>query len=82
MNHRKLSAGEVAGTYHITAPVTEAELLSITNAFARRRLARGRKISQPASVICFEELFLSTIDSQVSTPVKWSCGPWPATPLW
>ncbi|WP_442488845.1 RadC family protein [Halomonas litopenaei] len=54
MNHRKLSAGEIAGTYRITAPVTEAELLSIAKAFARRRLARGRKITQP--VLAFEYL--------------------------
>ncbi|BCB07237.1 hypothetical protein HHSLTHF2_11270 [Vreelandella venusta] len=42
MNHRKLHAGETAGTYRITDTVTEAELLSIAKAFASRRLARVR----------------------------------------
>lgn len=54
MHHRKLSAGETAGTYRIIDPVTESELLSIAKAFARRRLARGRKITQPA--LAFEHL--------------------------
>lgn len=40
MNHRKLSAGETAGTYRITDTVTEAELLSIAKAFARRPRVR------------------------------------------
>ncbi|CAO1662009.1 RadC family protein [Salinicola sp. NYA28a] len=54
MHHRKLSAGEAAGTYRITDTVTEAELLSIAKAFARRRLARGRKLTKPA--LAFEHL--------------------------
>ncbi|MDZ7852292.1 MAG: DNA repair protein RadC [Halomonas sp.] len=54
MNHRKLSAGEVAGTYHITSPITEAELISIARGFARRKLARGRKLTQPT--LAFEYL--------------------------
>lgn len=42
-----LSAGETAGTYRIHGTVTEAELLSIAKACARRRLARELKITKP-----------------------------------
>ncbi|MDX5377659.1 MAG: hypothetical protein LPK08_09120 [Halomonas sp.] len=48
MHHRKLSAGETAGTYRITDTVTEAELSGIAQTFAKRRLTRGRNNTQPA----------------------------------
>ncbi|SHE75783.1 DNA repair protein RadC [Modicisalibacter ilicicola DSM 19980] len=69
MNHRKLSAGETAGTYRITAPVTEAELLSIAQAFARRRLARGRKISQPALAFKYLQVLLQDYEHEVFSVV-------------
>ncbi|MFS8150135.1 hypothetical protein [Vreelandella titanicae] len=46
MPHSKLKAGEVAGTYHVTSPVTETDI--ITMALAWRKLAKGHKISQPS----------------------------------
>ena len=69
MNHRKLSAGETAGTYRITAPVTEAELLSIAKAFARRRLARGRKITQPALAFEYLQILLQDYEYEVFSAV-------------
>lgn len=69
MNHRKLSAGETAGTYRITAPVTEAELLSIAKAFARRRLARGRKITQPALAFEYLQILLQDYEHEVFSAV-------------
>jgi DNA repair protein RadC len=65
MNHRKLVAGEVAGTYQVTAPVTEAELLGIAKAFARRRLARGRKITQPALAFEYLQVLLQEYEHEV-----------------
>jgi DNA repair protein RadC len=65
MNHRKLSAGETAGTYRITDQVTEAELLSIAKAFARRRLARGRKITQPALAFDYLQVLLQDYEHEV-----------------
>ncbi|MFC0267916.1 JAB domain-containing protein [Kushneria aurantia] len=65
MNHRKLSAGETAGTYRITDTVTEAELLSIARAFARRRLARGRKITQPALAFEYLQVLLQDYEHEV-----------------
>jgi DNA repair protein RadC len=69
MNHRKLSAGETAGTYRINAPVTEAELLSIAKAFARRRLARGRKITQPALAFEYLQILLQDYQHEVFSAV-------------
>ncbi|MCG6658525.1 DNA repair protein RadC [Halomonas campisalis] len=69
MHHRKLSAGEVAGTYHVTAPVTEAELLSIAQAFARRRLARGRKITQPALAFEYLQILLQDYEHEVFSAI-------------
>ena len=69
MNHRKLSAGEIPGTYHITAPVTEAELLSIAQAFARRRLAKGRKITQPALAFEYLQVLLQDYEHEVFSAI-------------
>ncbi|GKW48605.1 RadC family protein [Halomonas sp. NCCP-2165] len=69
MNHRKLRAGEVAGTYRITDTVTEAELLSIAKAFARRRLAKGRKITQPALAFEYLQILLQEYEHEVFSAV-------------
>ncbi|MEQ5858438.1 DNA repair protein RadC [Halomonas litopenaei] len=69
MYHRKLSAGENAGTYRITDTVTEAELLSIAKAFARRRLARGRKITQPALAFEYLQILLQDVEHEVFSAV-------------
>tara|TARA_B100000700_G_scaffold59109_1_gene64260 strand:- start:59224 stop:59721 length:498 start_codon:yes stop_codon:yes gene_type:complete len=69
MHHRKLSAGEAAGTYRITDTVTEAELLSIARAFARRRLARGRKITQPALAFEYLQVLLQDYEHEVFSAV-------------
>ncbi|MDL0433673.1 DNA repair protein RadC [Marinobacter sp. TBZ242] len=69
MNHRKLSAGETAGTYRITDTVTEAELLSIAKAFARRRLARGRKITQPTLAFEYLQILLQDYEHEVFSAI-------------
>lgn len=64
MHHRKLKAGEMAGTYDITAPITEAELVSIAQAFARRRLARGR-ITRPDLVFDYLQVLFQGYEHEV-----------------
>nr|WP_298522111.1 DNA repair protein RadC [uncultured Halomonas sp.] len=65
MNHRKLKAGEIAGTYHVTAPVTEAELMGIAQGFAKRKLARGRKLTQPALVFEYLQVLFQGYEHEV-----------------
>lgn len=45
MLHYKLKAGEIPGTYLVTAPVTDDELLTIANQIARTRLASGEAVT-------------------------------------
>jgi len=52
----KFKAGEVAGTYHVTSPITETDIITMAKRFLRRKLAKGRKISQPSQA--FEHLQL------------------------
>ena len=41
MRYHKLRAGEIPGTYVVTEPVTEQDLLLMANQIARKRLAKG-----------------------------------------
>ncbi|MCG4787520.1 hypothetical protein L0N33_19555, partial [Roseburia faecis] len=45
MRYHKLKAGECPGTYVVTEPVTEQDLLRIANQIARKRLAKGTAIT-------------------------------------
>lgn len=45
MRYHKLKAGECPGTYVVTEPVTEQDLLCIANQIARKRLAKGSAIT-------------------------------------
>ncbi|XKH61890.1 DNA repair protein RadC (plasmid) [Halomonas sediminis] len=65
MTHTKLRAGEVTGTYHVTAPVTEADIISMAKRFARRRLAKGRKITQPSQAFEHLQLLLQDYEHEV-----------------
>lgn len=69
MTHCKLVAGEVAGTYHVTEAVTEIELLQIAKRLARRRLARGRKITQPALAFEYLQILLQDYEHEVFSAV-------------
>ncbi|PXY00356.1 JAB domain-containing protein [Halomonas sp. LBP4] len=69
MTHRKLVAGEVAGTYHVIDAVTEGELLQIAQRLARRRLARGRKITQPALAFEYLQVLLQEYEHEVFSAV-------------
>ncbi|RWT30804.1 hypothetical protein DN612_14090 [Aeromonas caviae] len=45
MLHQKLAAGEQPGTYRVTDLVTDEDLLSIAQAVARQKLAKGIAIT-------------------------------------
>ncbi|GAA0568061.1 DNA repair protein RadC [Halomonas salifodinae] len=65
MHHAKLVAGEVAGTYHVTAPVTETDILQMARALARRRLAKGRKITQPVQAFDYLQTLMQDYEHEV-----------------
>lgn len=69
MSHRKLIAGELAGTYHVTEAVTESDLLQIAKALARRRLAKGRKITQPRLAFEYLQVLLQDYEYEVFSAV-------------
>ncbi|WP_155705875.1 MULTISPECIES: hypothetical protein [unclassified Halomonas] len=48
MPHSKLKPGEVAGSYHVTSPVTETDIITMAQHFAWRKLAKDHNISQPS----------------------------------
>lgn len=59
MNITNLRAGELPGTYVVTEPVTDTELMRLAKLLAKRRLARGRKIDSPAEVHrCLQTLLM------------------------
>ena len=65
MTHAKLKAGEVAGTYHVTSPVTETDIITMAKRFARRTLAKGRKITQPSQAFEHLQLLLQDYEHEV-----------------
>lgn len=65
MAHSKLKAGEVAGTYLVTSPVTETDIIAMAKRFARRKLAKGRKISQPSQAFEYLQLLLQDYEHEV-----------------
>ncbi|MBO1110187.1 hypothetical protein J2R62_18955, partial [Plesiomonas shigelloides] len=48
MHYHKLKAGEIPGTYVVTEPVTESDLLRMTNTVARKRQTKGVSIAYTA----------------------------------
>ena len=65
MPHSKLKAGEVAGTYLVTSPVTETDIITMAKRFARRKFAKGRKISQPSQAFEHLQLLLQDYEHEV-----------------
>ncbi|WP_061292020.1 JAB domain-containing protein [Azotobacter vinelandii] len=50
MKLHKLKAGEIAGSYIIDSPVTEADILRLALQLAARRMARGKPLTDPLQV--------------------------------
>ncbi|WP_163558810.1 DNA repair protein RadC [Halomonas sp. NO4] len=69
MTDGKLVAGKVAGTYRVTEAVTESELLQFAKRLAKRRLARGRKITQPALAFEYLQVLLQDYEHEVFSAV-------------
>lgn len=65
MTHSMLKAGEVPGTYHVVEPVTEADIINLAKGFARRKLARGCKITQPSHAFEHLRLLLQDYEHEV-----------------
>ena len=65
MTHAKLKAGEVAGTYHVTSPVTETDIITMAKRFVRHKLAKGRKITQPYQAFEHLQLLLQDYEHEV-----------------
>lgn len=65
MTHAKLKAGEVTGTHLVTSPVTETDINTMTKLFARRKLAKGRKITQPSQAFEHLQILLQDYEHEV-----------------
>lgn len=65
MTHAKFKAGEVAGTYLVTSPVTETDIITMAKRFAQRKLAKGRKITQPSQAFEHLQLLLQGYEHEV-----------------
>ncbi|MCP1318687.1 DNA repair protein RadC [Vreelandella lionensis] len=65
MPHSKFKAGEVEGTYLVTSPVTETDIIAMAKRFARRKLAKGRKISKPSQAFEHLQLLLQDYEHEV-----------------
>ncbi|TDX23307.1 DNA repair protein RadC [Modicisalibacter xianhensis] len=65
MSTAKFQAGEVAGTYQVASVVTEADIFHMAKQLARRRLARGRVISQPARAFDYLQVLLQDYEHEV-----------------
>ncbi|RUR31157.1 RadC family protein [Vreelandella nanhaiensis] len=65
MKHTKLKAGEMVGTYLVTSPVTENDIITMAKRFTRRKLAKGRKITQPSQAFEHLQLLLQDYEHEV-----------------
>lgn len=65
MKYHKFRAGEEAGTYVVTGPVTEADILQMARQLSRDRLAKGRKIEQPAIAFGYLQALMRDYQQEV-----------------
>lgn len=65
MKFQKLATGEQPGTYTVTAPVTEEEILDMAGKLAKRRLAKGRLISSPSIAFLHIKTLLQNCEHEV-----------------
>ncbi len=65
MLHHKLIAGEIPGTYRVTDLVTDDDLLTIAQAVARQKLAKGEAITDKHLVHQALQGLLQTRDREV-----------------
>ena len=65
MKLHKLRAGETTGTYIMESPVTEADILHMAQQLARKRLARGRPLTEPQGVFAHLQTLLQHYEHEV-----------------
>lgn len=65
MAYHKLKTAEVAGTYDVESPVTEADILKMARQLSRRRLARGRTITHPEQTCRYLQVLLKDYEYEV-----------------
>ncbi|PVU64762.1 DNA repair protein RadC, partial [Plesiomonas shigelloides] len=65
MHYHKLKAGEIPGTYVVTEPVTEIDLLRMANQVARKRLAKGVSIASTTDTAQRLQTLLQDRDHEV-----------------
>ncbi len=65
MRYHKLKAGECPGTYVVTEPVTEQDLLRMANQIARKRLAKGAVITSTKEAAELLQTLLQDRDHEV-----------------
>jgi DNA repair protein RadC len=65
MKFHKIRAGEIAGSYVVESPVTEADILRMAQQLAARRLARGRALTDPGQVFSHLQILLQQYPHEV-----------------
>lgn len=65
MRYHKLKAGEHPGTYVVTEPLTEQDLLRIANQIARKRLAKGTAITNTTDAAAHLQTLLQDREHEV-----------------
>jgi DNA repair protein RadC len=65
MKFHKLRAGEVPGTYVMESPVTEADILHMAQQLARKRLTKGRPLTDPKGVFAHLQILLQHYEHEV-----------------
>ncbi|MCV4188829.1 RadC family protein [Pseudomonas aeruginosa] len=65
MKLHKLKAGEIAGSYIIDSPVTEADILRLALQLAARRMARGKPLTDPLQVAEHLQVLLQDHEHEV-----------------
>lgn len=65
MKLHKLNTGEVPGTYVMESPVTETDILHMAQQLARKRLAKGRPLTNPQSVFAHLQALLHDYPHEV-----------------
>lgn len=65
MKYHKLKAGEKTGTYIMTSPVTEADILRMAQQLAMSRLSKGRTLTDPKQVFSHLQTLLQYHEYEV-----------------
>ena len=65
MRYHKMTAGEHPGTYVVTEPITEQDLLTMANQIARKRLAKGMAITDASHAAKYLQTLLQDKEHEV-----------------